>query len=328
MVSPAFQSIRGGPSIRGGIGEFRNFLRSDLLSDAIGTTGLPGTTQRLVCTGPAAPIPDWQAYMNDPSSVPTTCAGGSSVFADTARSAILVDPSYKPMHSWRGTLGWTNTLLGNYFAIDGTYSLNLNQPGVVDLNFAGTPQFTLAGENNRPVFVPPSSIVASTGAATAVRIAPLRGVRPSDRSRVGSARRYATDHGVRRSESSVPLRLRVARLHLHRRADAAARLRPEHGDRSARDRVGVGRFAAAASVHRAGRAHHVPPSVVDDVGEGVVGAAVYADRRGRREWRRMGRRSRVHLRSRARARRRRVDAACRIFSRTARIRRGRACSRN
>jgi hypothetical protein len=168
MFSPAFQSIRGGPSLRGGIGEFRNFLRSDLLSDAIGTTGLPGTTQRLVCTGPAAPIPDWQTYMNDPSSVPSTCAGGSSVFADTARSAILIDPSYRPMHSWRGTLGWSNTMFGSYFALDGTYSLNLNQPGVVDLNFAGTPQFTLAGENNRPVYVPSSSIVASTGAATAV----------------------------------------------------------------------------------------------------------------------------------------------------------------
>ncbi len=167
-VSPAFQSLRGGPSIRGGIGEFRNFLRSDLLSDAIGTTGLPGTTQRLVCTGPAAPSPDWQAYMSDPSSVPSTCAGGASVFADTARSAILVDPSYRPMHSWRGTLGWSNNMLGNYFALDGTYSLNLNQPGVVDLNFAGTPQFNLASEGNRPVYVSPSSIVASSGAATAV----------------------------------------------------------------------------------------------------------------------------------------------------------------
>ena len=168
MLSPAFHNIRGGPSLRGGIGEFRNFLRSDLLSDAIGTTGLPGTTQRLVCTGPAAPVPDWAAYMNDPSSVPSTCAGGASAFADTARSAILVDPSYTPMRSWRGTLGWSNNMLGNFFALDGTYSLNLNQPGVVDLNFAGMPQFTIAGENDRPVYVPASSIVATTGAASAV----------------------------------------------------------------------------------------------------------------------------------------------------------------
>lgn len=167
-VTPYSQMIRGGPSIRGGIGEFRNFLRSDLLSDAIGTTGLPGTTQRLVCTGPASPIPDWQAYANDPSSIPATCAGGAAVFADTARTAVLVDPSFSPTRAWRGTLGWTNNILGNYLAIDGTYSLNLNLPGVSDLNFAGIPRFSLASEGNRPVFVSASSIVSSTGSVSAV----------------------------------------------------------------------------------------------------------------------------------------------------------------
>jgi hypothetical protein len=167
-ISPYSVIARGGPSIRGGIGEFRNFLRSDLLSDAIGTTGLPGSTERLVCTGPAAPIPDWQSFLNDPSSVPATCAGGSSVFADTARNAVLIDPSYTPMRAWRGTLGWTNTILGNYLAIDGTYSLNLDQPGTVDLNFAGSQKFTLSNEGNRPVFVSVASIVPSTGSASAV----------------------------------------------------------------------------------------------------------------------------------------------------------------
>jgi hypothetical protein len=168
FVSPYSQMIRGGPSLRGGFGEFRNSLRSDLLSDAIGTSGLPGTTQRLVCTGPASPTPDWQTYLSDPSSVPSTCAGGSAVFADTARTAILVDPAYSPMRAWRGTLGWTNTILGNYIAIDGTYSLNRNQAGVVDLNFSGAPKFTLANEGDRPVYVSASSIVASSGSSSAV----------------------------------------------------------------------------------------------------------------------------------------------------------------
>ncbi|HEX4681252.1 MAG TPA: carboxypeptidase-like regulatory domain-containing protein [Gemmatimonadaceae bacterium] len=167
-ISPWSLIGRGGPAIRGGVGEFRNFLRSNLLSDAIGTTGLPGSTERLICTGPAAPIPDWQAYLSDPSAVPSTCAGGSPVFADTAATAVIVDPSYQPMRSWRGTLGWTNTILGNYLAIDGTYSLNLNQPGTVDLNFAGKPQFTLPDEGNRPVFVSAGSVVPSTGVASAV----------------------------------------------------------------------------------------------------------------------------------------------------------------
>lgn len=166
-VTPYALLIRGGPQIRGGIGEFRNFLRSDLLADAIGATGLPGSTERLICTGPAAPIPDWQTYLADPSSVPSTCAGGTSVFADTAATATIVDPSYKPLTAWRGTLGWTNTVLGTYMALDATYSLNLHQPGVTDLNFAGAPKFGLVDEGGRPVFVSPSSIVSSTGAVSA-----------------------------------------------------------------------------------------------------------------------------------------------------------------
>jgi hypothetical protein len=160
--------IRGGPQLRGGFGEFRNFLRSDVLADAIGATGLPGSSERLTCTGPAAPVPNWQSYMNDPSTIPTTCLGGATVFADTAPNATLIDPSYSPMHAWRGTLGWTNTILGMYFAIDGTYSMNRNQPGVVDLNFDGSQRFTLADEGNRPVFVSPSSIVGATGSVSPV----------------------------------------------------------------------------------------------------------------------------------------------------------------
>jgi hypothetical protein len=161
-------TFRGGYQIRGGVGEFRTFLPSALLSDAIGSTGLPGSTERLSCIGPAAPTPDWVAYMADPSSVPSTCVGGATPFADTAPNVTLVDPSYSPSRAWRATLGWTNTLFGNYVTVDGTYSWNLDQAGSVDLNFAGVPQFTLGAEGGRPVFVPASSIVPSTGSSSAV----------------------------------------------------------------------------------------------------------------------------------------------------------------
>ncbi len=182
LVSPVMRSFRSGYQIHGGIGEFRSFLPSALLSDAIGGTGLPGSNERLTCTGPAAPTPDWQSYLNDPSTIPTSCVGGSSVFADTVPNVALVDRKFAPSKSWRATLGYANTLLGNWINIDGAYSLNLNQPGSLDLNFAGTPQFTLGAEGNRPVFVSPSSIVATTGAASAVesRLSPAFG-RVTDR---------------------------------------------------------------------------------------------------------------------------------------------------
>jgi len=160
---------KGLAQIRGGVGRFRGVLAPTLLSDAIATTGLPGGTQQLLCIGSSVPTPDWAAYAADPLSVPATCAGGASILADSARTAVLFDRHYQPAESWRANLGWTNSdVLGAYVAIDGIYSLNLHQPGVVDLNFAGTPQFELSNEGNRPVFVSPTSIVAGTGAVSPV----------------------------------------------------------------------------------------------------------------------------------------------------------------
>ena len=58
--------------------------------------------------------------------------------------------------------------------MEGLYSLNVNQPGTVDLNFANTQRFVLDGEGDRPVFVQPTSIVPATGAIASrdARIAP------------------------------------------------------------------------------------------------------------------------------------------------------------
>jgi hypothetical protein len=78
------------------------------------------------------------------------------------------DRAFAPSRAWRATLGWTNTIHNNYLAIDGVNSWNLDQPGTRDLNFAGIPRFTLADEDNRPVFVSTSSIVPATGSVSAV----------------------------------------------------------------------------------------------------------------------------------------------------------------
>jgi len=178
-------TLRVGQQIRGGIGEFRNFLPSTLLSGAIGATGLPGSAQQLACIGPAAPVPDWQSYLTSSSSIPSTCAGGASVFTDAARAVSIIDPDFRPSRSWRATLGWSNggtigSLWGNYVTIDGVYSLNLDQPSVLDLNFAGAQKFAMSAEGNRPVFVSPSSIVAGTGS-----VSPVESRRSASFGRVG-----------------------------------------------------------------------------------------------------------------------------------------------
>ncbi|HWH50679.1 MAG TPA: hypothetical protein VN651_03990, partial [Gemmatimonadaceae bacterium] len=123
------------------------------------------------CIGGAAPAPDWSAYAADPGSIPSVCADGTtgSVFANTSPNVALFAPGYEAQHSVRSNLRWLGAVFDNRLvaAVNGVYSLNLNQAGFVDANLDPTPHFTLAGEGGRAVFVDPSSIVPGTGAIAA-----------------------------------------------------------------------------------------------------------------------------------------------------------------
>lgn len=165
----ARQTLWSTMMLRGGIGEFRGLLPPSLLGDASAANGLPGGLSRLTCIGEAVPVPRWEDYLTDAGTIPTTCADGApSSFADAAPSVRLFDRSFDAPRSWRANLAWMRTVGPVGLTLDGTYSLNLDQPGTLDLNFAGTPQFTLAGEGDRPVFVSPASIVPATGALSPV----------------------------------------------------------------------------------------------------------------------------------------------------------------
>jgi hypothetical protein len=151
--------------LKGGIGEFRAPYNPALLSSAITGTGLAGSTAiRLTCLGSAVPTPVWSDYTNA-AGAPSTCANGSgaSSFADAAPSVQLFDPSYTAARRWTGNLTWSSAWRSFLYSVDGAYSLNLNQPGIVDLNYDGKQQFALSNEDNRPIFVAPTSIVPSSG---------------------------------------------------------------------------------------------------------------------------------------------------------------------
>jgi hypothetical protein len=166
----AFTGQFRGPNavLRGGIGLFANGANGGQIGTALDNTGLPGGVQQIVCTGPAAPIPDWERYGLDPSSIPDHCLDGSagSVFSNGAPNVTLFDPSFRPQRNLRSNLSWNGGVLDARFRlnVEGTYSINMNQQRSVDLNFAPTVRFTLAGEDGRPVFVQPTSIVSTTGA--------------------------------------------------------------------------------------------------------------------------------------------------------------------
>jgi hypothetical protein len=161
--------------IRGGIGEFRDLLRPDVLSNASAATGLPNGTSQLSCVGAAVPSPDWTTFETDPSSIPTRCLDGSGLLTDYAPAVSLISPSYDVPHSWRASFDWITNVDKWLFKLGALGSYDLSQPSSVDVNFAGAPRFTLSGEGGRPVYVSPASIDASSGT-----VSPVEGRRSPD----------------------------------------------------------------------------------------------------------------------------------------------------
>lgn len=153
--------------IRGGIGEFRDLLRPDVLADARARTGLAGGASSLTCIGAAAPTPDWLHQSFDLQTLPTQCTDGSGPLADVAPSVSLIDATYDVPHSWRAALDWNGNVGFWMLHVGGLATYDLSQPGTVDANFAGTPRFTLASEGARPVYVSTAAIDPASGMVSA-----------------------------------------------------------------------------------------------------------------------------------------------------------------
>ncbi|MEO7998437.1 MAG: carboxypeptidase-like regulatory domain-containing protein, partial [Gemmatimonadaceae bacterium] len=154
-------------TVRGGIGEFRDLLRPNILADARAGTGLAGSTSTLTCVGTAVPIPDWDLFATNTGAIPTRCADGSGALGERAPSVTLIDPGYDVPRSWRASLSWMSSVNNFLVKIDALTSYDLSQPSNIDANFSGVSRFTLAGENNRPVFVSPASIDPNSGSVSA-----------------------------------------------------------------------------------------------------------------------------------------------------------------
>jgi hypothetical protein len=159
---------RGGQTptvIRGGFGEFRSTVSSNLFSQAASATGLAGSETQLVCTGDAVPQPDWNGFLFNPSTIPSSCVDGGNSFVPQARPAVtLFDDEFRAPRAWRASIGVQRRVLQRYNVnVDLNWSRGVAQTGYTDLNLNTTPQFTLANEGNRPVYVPSPTIVTASG---------------------------------------------------------------------------------------------------------------------------------------------------------------------
>ena len=175
-----FEGAARGPRavLRGGAGLFQNMPSTNIVGSAVDNTGLANAVQQITCIGTATPVPDWSAYLDDPSLIPDRCADGSTgtVFANARPNVTLFSPDFHAPRSLRSNLQWSGPILKNRFAatVEATWSSNLNQQSTYDLNFNPQVRFTLPEEGGRPVYVNRGSIVPTSGqiASQDARVAP------------------------------------------------------------------------------------------------------------------------------------------------------------
>jgi hypothetical protein len=148
--------------VDGGLGGFGGETSIASLASLWGDTG--SGNSHLVCVGAVAPQPDWSAYGSDVSTIPSTCASGTSNFASSAPSATLFDPNFGSPRTWRASLsadGAISPLWGvhmNTLVVHGTHL-----PTAIDRNFAPIAAFTLPEEEGRPVYASTADILPTTG---------------------------------------------------------------------------------------------------------------------------------------------------------------------
>ncbi|MCC6245051.1 MAG: carboxypeptidase regulatory-like domain-containing protein [Gemmatimonadaceae bacterium] len=151
--------------LRGGIGEFRDLWRPDAVAEAAARTGLAGSALSLSCVGAAVPQGDWSLASSAPR--PSQCRDGSGPLGELAPSVTLLGRGYNAPRSWRANLDYNTTRWYLMFRASALATYDLAQASTIDANFDGTPQFLLAAEGNRPVFVSTSAIDAASGSVSA-----------------------------------------------------------------------------------------------------------------------------------------------------------------
>ncbi|HXY18923.1 MAG TPA: carboxypeptidase regulatory-like domain-containing protein [Gemmatimonadales bacterium] len=167
--------------IRGGVGEFRNQAPTNLVAQARASTGLGLTTSQVACVGGDVPAPDWPQVFATADSIPGACLSGGlpqPLGSQAAPAVEVLAPGFETPRAWRGSLSVERRLTQLLrLSVEGSLARGVAQTGITDVNLNTVPVFTLASEGNRPVYVPASAIVPSTGAAifTASRVDPAFG---------------------------------------------------------------------------------------------------------------------------------------------------------
>ncbi len=152
-------------SIRGGIGEFRGRAPSQLFASASDANGLVNGQSQIVCVGSSVPVPDWNMFISNPSTVPQACNGSSQQLGTTRRNVTVFGDDFGAPRAWRGSLGMNRRFAERFnLSLDASFAHGVAQTSATDLNLNVAPRFFLTAEAGRPVYSPITSIVPGTGA--------------------------------------------------------------------------------------------------------------------------------------------------------------------
>lgn len=154
--------------LRGGIGEFRSLTTPDALAELAASTGLEGARREITCAGPELAQPNWSAFAESALTIPRDCEAidGAHVLRDAAPDVRLIARDYTAPRSWRANVAWTSLYSTFVWTLESSYSRNVQQYGVHDLNFSDVPKLSLPEETGRPVFVTVDGVVPGTGDVT------------------------------------------------------------------------------------------------------------------------------------------------------------------
>jgi hypothetical protein len=143
------------------VGIYQGALSPARLASYRNHTGLDGSTT-LTCIGDATPIPNWST----PESAEfSSCRDGANGALSTDVPSVQVaGAGYRVPVAWKANLGYNQELpLGGSLQLSAILLRETHTASAIDLNLNTVPQFHLASEGNRPVYVPVGSIVPATG---------------------------------------------------------------------------------------------------------------------------------------------------------------------
>ncbi|MBU6366287.1 MAG: carboxypeptidase regulatory-like domain-containing protein [Gemmatimonadetes bacterium] len=115
----------------------------------------------VLLTGAAVPTPDFASYRQSFANVPGIPQGS----AQRPSYINLFGADFRVPRTWKSDIAYQRRLLGGdlTLGVAAQYAHTSDLYRYVDLNLRPAPEFTLANEANRAVFVPASSITATGG---------------------------------------------------------------------------------------------------------------------------------------------------------------------